>query len=94
LSGLKVSVLNAMNRERVLNQYVNEIKRNYDYVPTDCMPSPGMLTGNALTAEDGVLIPAQPQFLPAKGSEQLLQTIKRSGGRSIPNSRSGECCSP
>jgi cellulose biosynthesis protein BcsQ len=77
LSGLEVSMVNAMNRERVLSQYVNEVKRNYNYVLIDCMPSLGMLTVNALTAADSVLIPAQPQYLSAKGLEQLLQTINK-----------------
>ena len=77
LSGLEVAMVNAMNRERVLSQYVNEVKRNYNYVLIDCMPSLGMLTVNALTAADSVLIPAQPQYLSAKGLEQLLQTINK-----------------
>ncbi len=89
LSGLEVSMVNAMNRERVLSQYVAEVKRIYNYVLIDCMPSLGMLTVNALTAADSVLIPAQPQFLSAKGLELLLQTINKVL-RQI-NSNSSEC---
>lgn len=49
----------------------------YDYALIDCMPSLGMLTINALTATDSVIIPVQTQYLPAKGLEQLLKTISR-----------------
>ena len=44
LFGLEVSLVNAMNRERVLSQYVNEVKRDYNYILIDCMPSLGMMT--------------------------------------------------
>ena len=47
----------AMSRERVLKTYVNEVKKNYDYVLIDCMPSLGMITINALAAADSVIIP-------------------------------------
>ena len=75
LSGLEVSLVNAMSREKILKQYLDTVKRNYDYILIDCMPSLGMLTINALAAADSVLIPVQAQYLPAKGMEQLLQTI-------------------
>lgn len=77
LSGLEVSLVNAMSRETILKQYVDTVKREYDYVLLDCMPSLGMLTINALAAADHVLIPVQAQYLPAKGLEQLLQTINK-----------------
>ena len=48
LSGFEVRLINAMSRERVLKTYVNEVKKNYDYVLIDCMPSLGMITINAL----------------------------------------------
>ena len=64
-----------MNREKILRQYLNPIKKEYDYIIIDCMPSLGMLTVNALAAADSVLIPVQAEYLPAKGLEQLLQTI-------------------
>ena len=75
LSGMEVSLVNAMSRESILKQYVDSIKRQYDYVLLDCMPSLGMLTINALAAADSVLIPVQAQYLPVKGLEQLMQTI-------------------
>jgi len=77
LSGMEVSLVNAMNREKVLKQYLDSIKRQYDYVLLDCMPSLGMLTVIAMAAADSVLIPVQAQYLPAKGLEQLLQTINK-----------------
>ena len=75
LSGLEVALVNVMNREKVLKQYIDGLKREYDYILIDCMPSLGMLTINALTAAKSVLIPVQAQYLPAKGLEQLLQTV-------------------
>ena len=77
LSGMEVSLVNAMSREKVLKQYLDGVKRQYDYVLLDCMPSLGMLTVNALAAADSVLIPVQAQYLPVKGLEQLLQTINK-----------------
>jgi len=70
-------LVNAMSREKVLKQYLDDIKRDYDYILLDCMPSLGMLTINALAAADSVLIPVQAQYLPAKGLEQLLLTINK-----------------
>lgn len=77
LSGLEVSLVNAMSRETILKKYVEIVKKEYDYILLDCMPSLGMLTINALAAADNVLIPVQAQYLPAKGLEQLLQTINK-----------------
>ena len=77
LSGLEVSLVNAMSRETILKQYLDTVKQNYDYVLLDCMPSLGMLTVNALAASDNVIIPVQAQYLSAKGLEQLLQTINK-----------------
>ncbi|MEA5015971.1 MAG: AAA family ATPase [Candidatus Limiplasma sp.] len=77
LSGIEVSLVNAMSRETILRQYLDGVKRQYDYVILDCMPSLGMMTVNALAAADTVLIPVQAQYLPVKGLEQLLQTIGR-----------------
>ena len=77
LSGLEVSLVNAMSRETILKQYLDTVKQNYDYVLLDCMPSLGMLTVNALAASDNVIIPVQTQYLSAKGLEQLLQTINK-----------------
>ena len=77
LSGLEVSLVNAMSRETILRQYLDMVKQNYDFILLDCMPSLGMLTVNALAAADNVLIPVQAAYLPAKGLEQLLETINK-----------------
>ena len=77
LAGLEVSLINTMSREKILKQCLEPLKRDYDYILIDCMPSLGMLTINALAAADSVLVPAQPQFLSAKGLEQLLQTVNK-----------------
>lgn len=77
LSGLEVSLVNAMSRETILKQYLNTVRREYDFILLDCMPSLGMLTINALAAADNVLIPVQAQYLSAKGLEQLLQTVSK-----------------
>ena len=77
LSALEVTLVNTMSRETVLRQYLSTVAERYDYALIDCMPSLGMLTINALTAADSVIIPVQAQYLPAKGLEQLLRTITR-----------------
>ncbi len=77
LAGMEVSLVNVMSRETTLRQYLDTVRYQYDYILLDCMPSLGMLTVNALAATDNVLIPVQAQYLPAKGLEQLLQTINK-----------------
>lgn len=87
LSAMEVNLVNAMSRERILSLYTDKIKKNYDYVIIDCMPSLGMITINALTAADNVIIPVQAHFLPAKGMTQLLKTIGRVQRNTNPNLR-------
>ncbi len=77
LAGMEVSLVNVMSRETTLRQYLDTVRYQYDHILLDCMPSLGMLTINALAAADNVLIPVQAQYLPAKGLEQLLQTINK-----------------
>lgn len=76
LSALEVSLVNVMAREKTLKRFLDTVKKDYDFILLDCMPSLGILTINAFAAADSVLIPVQAQYLPAKGLEQLLQTIK------------------
>lgn len=87
LSAMEVNLVNAMSRERILSLYIDKIKENYDYVIIDCMPSLGMITINALTAANKVIIPVQAHFLPAKGMTQLLKTIGRVQRNTNPNLR-------
>lgn len=75
LSGMEVSLVNAMSREIILKQYLDTVKKRYDFILLDCMPSLGMLTINALASANSVIIPVQAQYLPVKGLEQLLQTV-------------------
>lgn len=77
LAGTEVSLVNAMSRETVLKQYLETVRKDYDFILLDCMPSLGMLTVNALAAANQVLIPVQANYLSAKGLEQLLNTISR-----------------
>lgn len=77
LSGMETALINIMSRERILKDYINQVKSNYDYVLIDCTPSLGMLTVNALTAANEVIIPVQLHFLPAKGLEQLMKTVSK-----------------
>lgn len=59
LSGMEVSLVNAMSRETILRQVLEFFKKRYDYILIDCMPSLGMLTVNALAAADSVIVPVQ-----------------------------------
>ena len=70
-------MVNAMSRETVLKQYLDTVRKDYDFILLDCMPSLGMLTVNALAAADQALIPVQANYLSAKGLEQLLNTINK-----------------
>ena len=77
LSAMEMTLINAMSRERTISTYLDKVKENYDYILIDCMPSLGMLTVNALTASDSVIIPVQAHYLSAIGMTQLLQTVNR-----------------
>lgn len=77
LAAMDVSLVNAMSRERVLKQYLDTVKTDYDYILLDCTPSLGMLTINALASADTALVPVQAQYLSAKGLEQLLHTVNQ-----------------
>lgn len=77
LSGMEISLINIKNRERVLKQYVDQVKKEYDFILIDCLASLGMLTINALTAADSVIIPLEAHPLSVKGVEQELCTISQ-----------------
>ena len=61
-----------MSREFTMKSCLSELKKDYDYILIDCMPSLGMMTINALVASDMVLIPVQAAYLPVKGLQQLI----------------------
>lgn len=75
LADFELKLVSVMNRERVLDMCLSPLKQHYDYILIDCPPSLGMLTINALSAADNILIPVQAQYLPAKGMTKLLNTI-------------------
>ncbi len=77
LSAMEVNLINLFGREQILKTYVDSLKPSYDYIIIDCMPSLGMITINALTAADTVLIPVQASYLPVKGLQELIKTIGR-----------------
>ena len=77
LSGMEVSLVNAMSRETILRQYLDTLKGQYSHILIDCQPSLGMLTVNALAAANRIIVPVQAEYLPAKGLEQLLSTINK-----------------
>lgn len=77
MAAFEVAMVNVISRETVLKRYIDLVKDNYDYILIDCMPSLGMMTINALTAADSVLIPVLAEYLPAKGLEELIKSIAR-----------------
>ena len=77
LSSFEVSLVNTMTREFVLRSYLGVVKRDYNYVLIDCMPSLGMLTINALAAADSVLIPCQANYLSTKGLKLLMGSVAK-----------------
>jgi chromosome partitioning protein len=77
LSGMELTLVSVMSREYVLTEYIEKVKEKYDWILIDCGPSLGMVTINALAAADSVLVPVQVGYLPAKGLEQLIKTIRK-----------------
>lgn len=84
LCGIEVRLVNEISREQVLKAYTDTVRKDYDYILIDCMPSLGLLTINALVAADKVIIPTQPEFLSAKGLETLIRNISRVKKRMNP----------
>ena len=76
LVGAELELLNIENRERVLAELVDEIKREYDFILIDCSPSLGLITVNTLTAADSVIIPVHSEYFALEGISKLLNTIK------------------
>lgn len=77
LSGIETGLFQAMSREYVLKTALSNVRREYDYILIDCMPTLGMMTINALVAADSVIIPTQPSFLSTKGLNLLLHSIAK-----------------
>lgn len=76
LVGVEIEMLDSEDRESILKNAVSTIRDSYDYIIIDCSPSLGLITVNALTAADSVIIPVQPEFFALEGLGKLLQTIR------------------
>ena len=76
LAGADIELVNMPERESRLRKVIGKVRENYDYVLVDCPPSLGLLTVNALTAADSVLIPIQCEYYALEGLSQLLNIIK------------------
>ena len=76
LVGAEIEMLNIENRENILKRVLSKLRASYDYILIDCSPSLGLITINALTASDSVIIPVQCEFFALEGIAKLLNTIK------------------
>jgi chromosome partitioning protein len=74
--GAEIEMIDRQDREKILNRAIEDIRSKYDFVIIDCPPSLGLLTINALTASDSVIIPVQCEYFALEGLGQLLNTIK------------------
>lgn len=85
LTGMDMSLITVEDREKVLKEYLELLEKDYDYIIIDCMPSLGMLTVNAMSAADSVLIPMQPQYYAADGLVELLKVVRNTKKRYNPD---------
>ncbi|MFM2016762.1 MAG: hypothetical protein RL007_418 [Bacteroidota bacterium] len=76
LVGAEIEMINLPNRERMMKAALEKIKKDYDFIIIDCSPSLGLVTVNALTAADSVLVPVQCEYFALEGLGKLLNTIK------------------
>lgn len=76
LVGAEIELLNQPNREKIFKNMLDELRKDYDYIIIDCSPSLGLITVNALTASNSVLIPVQCEYFALEGLGKLLNTIK------------------
>ena len=76
LVGAEIEMINLPHREKMMSDALAEVKEEYDYIIIDCSPSLGLITVNALTAADSVIIPVQCQYFALEGLGKLLNTIK------------------
>jgi len=76
LVGAEVEMINLPNREKMMKKVIDKVKNQYDFIIIDCSPSLGLITINALTASDSVIIPVQCEYFALEGLGKLLNTIK------------------
>lgn len=84
LVGAEVELMQMKDRERVLSKVLHPLRDKYDYILIDCSPSLGLITVNALTASDSVIIPVQAEYFALEGISQLLNTIRIIKSRLCP----------
>lgn len=77
LIGFEVEMMDTQGRETILKRFIAPLGERYDFILLDCPPSLNLLTVNAMTAADAMLIPLQCEFYALEGLSQLLQTVKR-----------------
>jgi chromosome partitioning protein len=76
LVGAEIELINHPNREKILKKILDEVRKDYDFIIIDCSPSLGLITVNALSAADSVIVPVQCEFFALEGLGKLLNTIK------------------
>ncbi len=76
LVGAEIEMINLTNREKMMKQVIEKVKDDYDFLIIDCSPSLGLITVNALSASDSVIIPVQCEYFALEGLGKLLNTIK------------------
>lgn len=76
LVGAEIEMLNMPDREKILKQVTDELKNQYDFILIDCSPSLGLITVNALTCADSIIIPVQCEYFALEGLGKLLNTVK------------------
>lgn len=76
LVGAEIELINLPNREKMMRAVINKVKDDYDFIIIDCSPSLGLITVNALTAADSVIVPVQCEYFALEGLGKLLNTIK------------------
>ena len=76
LVGAEIEMLNLNEREKVIKRLLEPVQKEYDYILIDCSPSLGLITVNALTAANSVIIPVQCEYFALEGISKLLNTIK------------------
>jgi chromosome partitioning protein len=76
LVGAEIEMLNLEDREKIMRKLLDPIRNEYDYILIDCSPSLGLITVNALTAANSVIIPVQCEYFALEGISKLLNTIK------------------
>jgi chromosome partitioning protein len=76
LVGAEIEMINLPNREKMMRKVLDKIRGDYDFIIIDCSPSLGLITVNALTAADSVIIPVQCEYFALEGLGKLLNTIK------------------